>query len=156
MTVERWLPVPGYEGLYEVSDQGHVRSVPRHGTRGGALRPWLDRKGYAMVRLYRGARQKGLSTHRLVLLAFVGPPGPGQQCRHLDGDSSNNRLANLAWGTRSENARDRVRHGTHQEAAKAACPAGHAYYRDSQGWRRCRTCQREWQAAYRQRKRAAA
>lgn len=130
-THERWLPVPGYEGLYEVSDLGAVRG-PRTGD--GRLKPRPHKDGYAKVNLCRGGRQKTFLVHRLVLDAFVGPREPGQECRHLDGDPSNNRLTNLAWGTQSENELDKVRHGTHNEAVKVACPQGHSYV--------CRTCQR--------------
>ena len=50
--------------------------------------------------------------HRLVLMAFVGLPGDGQECRHLDGNPANNELVNLAWGTHKENEKDKYRHKT--------------------------------------------
>ncbi len=56
--------------------------------------------------------------HRLVLLAFKGPRPDGQYCRHLNGVPTDNRLANLAWGTKSENTFDKVGHGTHPHASK--------------------------------------
>ena len=59
--------------------------------------------------------------HRAVLLAFVGPPLEGEECRHLDGDHRNNALSNLAWGTRTENAADRRMHGTQQFGDSHPC-----------------------------------
>lgn len=151
---ERWLPVPGYEGLYEVSDQGRVRSIPRPRTSGGLRKAERHAHGYAQVGLCRSGRRKMFTVHRLVLRAFVGEPQPGQECRHLDGDPSNNQLSNLAWGSRSENMLDAVRHGTHISAAKSACPRDHAYEdkRDSRGGRICLTCERvRMAAAYKRR-----
>ena len=66
-------------------------------------------RGYYVVRLYGGAT---VGVHTLVLRAFKGEPAKGQESRHLDGDGLNNCLDNLAWGTKEENARDRVDHGT--------------------------------------------
>ncbi len=144
-TRECWLPAPGYEGLYEVSDCGRVRSIPRTNTRGGLMKPHTNKEGYAQLTLYRDGQPKLFKIHRLVLETFVSPREHGQQCRHLDGDQLNNQLANLAWGTHSENQLDRVRHGTHHLAARVACPAGHAYdRRDSRGSRICLTCQRDY------------
>lgn len=65
--------------------------------------------GYVYVDLGKGNKEL---VHRLVLEAFVGPCPAGMECRHLDGDKSNNRLDNLCWGTKSENYHDKVKHGT--------------------------------------------
>ncbi len=67
------------------------------------------RDGHIKVTL----KGKAALVHRLMLEAFVGPCPPGMQCRHIDGNPANNRIENLAWGTRSENVMDAVRHGTH-------------------------------------------
>lgn len=64
-------------------------------------------KGYFVV----SVAGKTVPVHRLVILAWVGEPLPGQECRHLDGNPLNNQLGNLAWGTRAENAADREAHG---------------------------------------------
>lgn len=124
-TREVWRPILGWESLYEVSDFGRVRSlartaerVSRWGTpatyrvraRMRALIP--DEFGYLGVSLYQDKRVWTVRVHTLVLSAFVGPCPEGMECRHLDGNPSNNRLENLAWGTRLENAGDRHRHGT--------------------------------------------
>jgi hypothetical protein len=109
---ERWLPVVGYEGLYEVGDLGHVRSLGRRkGTQGNlVLKPWLS--GYLRVGLSRDGKETVIFVHILVLEAFGGPRPGGQQARHGPGGKLDNRLVNLCWGTRSENQMDRVRDGT--------------------------------------------
>lgn len=66
--------------------------------------------GYPSVRLHVNKRDKGFTVHYLVLRTFIGPRPPGQECRHLDGNKSNNTLENLCWGTRKENGEDATRH----------------------------------------------
>jgi hypothetical protein len=118
--MERWLPVVGYEGLYEVSDQGRVRSVARTvegrwgSTRraGAPLALFQDRDGYVRVNLSRDGASRQRGAHQLVLEAFVGPCPQGMECLHGDGTRGNNVLANLAWGTPKANSADRRRHGT--------------------------------------------
>lgn len=153
MAEERWLPIPGYEGLYEVSDLGNIRSLDRTVKRsdgklrrfkGKAITPTIV-NGRARVTLPGNPRRKH-RVHRLVLLAFVGPPPPGTEaCHSPDPDPLNNRLENLRWDTSSENMRDRVRHGTHFWANRTHCPHGHEYtpentYIDKRGSRNCRAC----------------
>jgi hypothetical protein len=102
-----WRPVVGYEGLYEVSDIGEVRSAARQGTAGGIRAPHLNRKtGYLQLPLWRDNRQVQRRIGVLVLEAFVGPRPPDHECRHVDCDKLNNRLENLAWGTSAENKAD--------------------------------------------------
>jgi hypothetical protein len=114
---ERWLPVVGWEG-YDVSDLGRVRSWWNRKARLCLNREPRIRKltlhveGYMHVGLSSNRIQRGHKVHRLVLEAFVGPCPEGMQCRHLDGNPSNNRLENLCWGTPIENWDDKVRHGT--------------------------------------------
>lgn len=104
--MEIWKDVPGYEGQYRVSDAGNVMSY-RQRAEGRLLRPGRMPMGHLSVALGRGNSQ---CVHKLVLLAFVGPPPPKQECRHLNGIPSDNRLVNLCWGTRSENIRDKTLH----------------------------------------------
>lgn len=142
MTNEQWLPVPGFEGAYEVSDQGRVRSLPRPRAKGDVIKADISTTGYPYVTLtYRGHRRKR-RVHQLVAEAFIGPRSPDMEVRHLDGDRLNPRLTNLAYGTSSQNKLDAVRHGTHHNAAKTHCPKGHPYdHIDPRGARRCRRCQ---------------
>jgi len=106
--MEVWKLVPEYDGKYEVSDQGRVRSFQRY-PQGIILRPGRMPSGHLSVALGRGNSQ---CVHKLVLLAFVGVAPAKHECRHLNGDPADNRLENLCWGTRSENINDAVRHGT--------------------------------------------
>jgi hypothetical protein len=152
---ETWRPIPGWDG-YEVSDYGGVRSVDRiiQNLNGrstpyrGRLRSLSaqERTGHLSVVLWQGNRGRTCFVHYLVLLAFVGPRPEGCVIRHLDGDSSNNTLANLRYGSPSENQRDAVRHGTNFNTRKTHCKRGHAFtqentYRDGRGHRRCRSCE---------------
>lgn len=121
---ERWLPVVGYEGLYEVSDQGRVWSVPRlclkwDGTRraGGNILGQHFYRGYISVTLYRDGKRRNWKVHQLVATAFIGPRPPGYETRHGPGGRRDNRLVNLSYGTPAENNRDRIRDGTTNRGA---------------------------------------
>lgn len=94
---------------YEVSNLGRVRSFRRGKPR--ILKPRNDGGGYLGVALFSPTR-KEVKVHQLVLHTFVGPPLPEQECRHLNGMRDDNRVENLKWGTRKEQAADRKRHGT--------------------------------------------
>ena len=104
---ERWLPVVGYEGLYEVSDLGDVRSVRRttNSRAGHVLKATLNNWGYIQVHLSREGRVIWSTVHRLVLAAFVRPPAVGEQGNHINGVKTDNRLSNLEWVTPSGNIR---------------------------------------------------
>lgn len=156
MSGEVWASVAGWEGLYEVSDLGRVRSLPRlvpHWRGGLARRPArimrtsIDKDGYRTVCLSRPSTRQTVKVHRLVALAFLGDPPPSKPlCLHIDGDPQNNRLSNLRWGSHSENEQDKLRHGTHQEASKTRCPQGHPYSAENTytppgtNYRQCHTC----------------
>jgi hypothetical protein len=152
--METWLPVPGYEGYYEVSDQGRVRSMPRTllrvdgrplPLRGRILKPTPNTDGYLHVGLCRGNKKRTRSVHALVLEAFVGPCPTGLEGCHENDVKSDNRLSNLRWDTRSANTYDRVRNGNHHSARKTECDKGHPFdevntYRAPNGNRHCRIC----------------
>lgn len=119
---EIWKPVVGHEGAYEVSDLGRVRSLERvipvtlsngriaqRRVPGKLLAPGLDSAGYLSVQL--GRKGGSVRVHWLVLAAFVGPAPEGAQRLHNDGCRTNNSLANLRYGTRSENMQDLFAHG---------------------------------------------
>lgn len=118
---ESWRPVYGFSGCYEVSDLGNVRSLSRtilrrdkrkHSYPSKILKIKRSGTGYFSVQLCLLGRRYERLVHRLVLEAFVGPCPEGMECRHLNGDSGDNRLENLCWGTPIENAADQRRHGT--------------------------------------------
>lgn len=128
--VERWKVVADAPG-YEVSDLGRVRGVDRtvlyrdgrtFRYAGQLLIPTATPgSGYHHVKL----KERSRNVHTLVLHAFVGPPKPGQLCRHLNGIPGDNRLSNLRWGTASENSYDTVRHGRSVQANLTHCLRGH-------------------------------
>ena len=103
---ELWLPVVGYEGLYEVSDQGRVRR------NGRVLRPITTVGCYASVSLSRKGVRKRQYVHTLVLTAFVGPRPAGHNACHGPTGGFDNSLRNLRWGTQASNLADRERDGT--------------------------------------------
>jgi hypothetical protein len=155
ITVERWLPVVGYEGLYEVSDWGNVRSLDRISRRGRTLRgrPLAQTKciyGYLSASLLKNGERKLVKIHKLVLEAFVCPRPEGMEVCHNNGHGADNRLSNLRWDTHASNNRDRVKHGTAPWLNITHCPHGHEYdepntYYDPRGGKRCRACHRERQ-----------
>lgn len=124
MSKERWLPIVGFEGFYEVSDHGRVRSVdrvlmcvnrwgqiaPRKYT-GKIIAPGRVR-AYLQVHLQRKGNEAVQTVHRAVLTAFQGPCPPGMQGAHIDGNPENNHISNLAWKTPHENYLDKEKHGT--------------------------------------------
>jgi len=112
--IEYWRDVTGFEGLYEVSDLGAVRSVPRKRTRGRVLKQSI-KNGYLKTTLHKKGKQYGPYVHRLVLEAFAGLALKGTEACHEDGDRTNNILSNLRWDSRKNNHADKKRHGTNQE-----------------------------------------
>lgn len=126
---EEWRPVAGYEGLYEVSDLGRVRSLDRvviHKWAGEAmkhgkvlsLRSRRGRPGYCFAALYDGVskKQKRMSVHRLVAICFIGNPSKKQMVNHIDGNPLNNSVSNLEWCTASENSIHSFTLGTRKPA----------------------------------------
>lgn len=149
---ESWMPVREYEGIYEVSSLGRVRSLPRKDSRGRTVRERMmsitqHPSGHQQVKLSKNGRSIQEKLHRVVLIAFTGLPEFGHEVLHSDGNPANNSITNLRWGTRSENHLDRVRHGVHHQAVKTHCPKGHEYdlvntHRTSDGRRMCKECGR--------------
>ena len=143
--IEEWRPVVGHEGVYEVSDQGRIRSLDRKGHPGRVLKAAPDSKSkYFCVRTsHHGARVR-LYVHREVLKAFVGP-AEGRWGLHDDDDHLNNQLSNLRWGTQSENISDMWKNGilrrkTHCINAHEMTPENTISYKNV---RRCRTCKND-------------
>lgn len=122
MTTETWKSIPDYEGLYEVSSLGSVRSLERYVVGGKGKRQLVPSKvlkatedsyGYLVVSLCdsaSGRKTKLFKVNRLVLLAFVGH-NDHLMALHGDGNTKNNSLGNLRYGTGEDNAADRARHG---------------------------------------------
>lgn len=150
-----WLPIAGYEDLYEVSDTGEVRSLDRiviYSTgkrryyRGQLLKPNLI-KGYKCVTLCKPGSKRIHKIHRLVLQTFRPTNDDSLMVCHNNGDQTDNLLSNLRWGTASDNNYDKVRHGTHDKANRTKCPRGHALTKGNTIIRRankrgCQACSR--------------
>lgn len=116
---EQWKQVPGYEGLYAVSSLGRFKSLERFvkgppnsktGLRRAPERILNYKEG--VISLWRDNKGEWVLLSRLVLQTFVGPCPKGEEARHLNGISSDCRLANLAWGTSAQNKDDKRYHGT--------------------------------------------
>lgn len=105
---EEWMPVKGYEGFYEVSNLGRVKS---HYTN-AILQGSLDKDGYKRFCLTKNKAETTYSAHRLVMAAFVGECPEGMEVCHNDSNRLNNSLENLRYDTRRANAADRVGNGT--------------------------------------------
>lgn len=130
MMAERWLPISGYEGYYEVSDCAHVRSLdrtlpdirrrngrlinsPGRKVKGRLLQTPLDSHGYHAVCLSRDGHVKNRKVGRLVAEAFLGPCPPGMELCHGPNGQGDDSLANVSWGTKSKNCgEDKLRDGT--------------------------------------------
>lgn len=170
---EQWLPVLGYEGVYEVSDLGRIRSLDREVVDfpggsprvrtfyGRLLSLYLDSRGlYMTVRLKLNGQGHTRSVHRIVLEAFVGPCPNGMECCHANDVKDDNRLSNLRWDTSSENKYDKVSNGRDHHASRTHCKHGHEYTtqntrlaRHPKGVRRvCLTCQRRNKDAWKRRR----
>ena len=156
-TREKWRAVPGYEGMYEVSDRGRVRSLDREVQRGlSAIRvdgrmmvPVNDGRGYMRVGLTRRNKKRNVRIHRLVLLAFVGPCLPKQEVRHLNGIKTDNRLENLQYGTKWENVQDILAHGNNAMLNRTYCKSGHPLvWSEGRNQRYCPICTRERDRQY--------
>lgn len=119
MSNETWKDIEGYEGIYQVSDMGRIKSMAREKrNKWGTfmvgemiMKPIIDRNGYRTIRLAKEGKQKAAFIHRLVLSAFVRSPGVGDDCNHKDGDKGNNSLSNLEWVSRSQNVAHAERFG---------------------------------------------
>lgn len=121
---EKWLPVVGFEGLYEVSDLGRVRSIDRNVTsrwgtpkklKGVVLSQSKSHNGYLRVGLNSDGKRSCHFVQRLVMRAFKGPVPEGMEVAHNDGTRINNTLLNLRYATHVDNMADVKIHGTAPE-----------------------------------------
>ena len=110
---EVWRDVKGYEGLYQVSSDGRVKSLERtyidkigreRYVKERILKPVIDRYGYLLVSLYAGGKQKNHTVHRLVCEAFHENPDYKPQVNHINEIKTDNRASNLEWATARENS----------------------------------------------------
>ena len=137
MKNEEWRDVVGYEGLYQVSDQGRVKSLERkvpkwdgeRTVKERILKPAPTKYGYLQLNLYAGGKQKALTVHRLVCEAFHENPDNKQEVNHINENKTDNRACNLEWCTRTENCN----HGSRNErVAKAQSKPVAQYAQDGE------------------------
>jgi hypothetical protein len=121
--VEIWKNICGYEGLYQVSNLGRVKSLSRHVQSNGSTRLIREQilsnnsccNGYPHITLVGKGNRKTTRISHLVASTFIGPRPIGAQVCHNDGDRKNNTLTNLRYDTCSNNHADKHLHGTNQE-----------------------------------------
>lgn len=161
---EKWLPIEGTGGRYDVSDLGRVRSngwpmVTKDGRHRQVPPKVLSQRpshnsGYVMVNLRMpSGRLWHVHVHALVLTAFVGHRPNGYEGCHNNGDPSDNRLVNLRWDTPRGNQADKLVHRRDHNVNKTHCGAcGKPYdaantylFGPNKQWRRCKNCERRYQ-----------
>jgi len=114
--MEVWQPIPGFEGAYEASSNGQVRSLSRVACNGRTvpakiLTPSCRGGRYLYVMLGKDGQRFYFGVHQIVLMTFVGRCPEGMQGCHFNGNMSDNRIENLRWDTSKANHADRRRHG---------------------------------------------
>jgi len=95
-----WKDIPGYEGRYQASDFGYIKSLVGNEK---ILKPGTDKKGYRHVVLSKNGEKKTIKVHQLIMLTFIGEPEQNQEVMHLDSNPFNNALTNLKYGNHSAN-----------------------------------------------------
>lgn len=109
---EIWKPIEGYEGLYEVSSLGRIKSLYKYHHRyENILKNKITKDGYYETTLVKNGKPKFIRTHRLVASAFIDNPLNKSEVNHKDGNKLNNSVDNLEWVTSSENQKHAYRTG---------------------------------------------
>lgn len=120
---EEWKPISGFEGLYEISSYGRVKSFKVYPS-GKILKPSPDSNGYLRLSLSKDGKKSDATVHRLVAEAFL-PRIDGKTCvNHIDGDKANNQLDNLEWCTYRENAQHALMTGLYNGISEEATMKG--------------------------------
>ena len=117
--MEEWRDVKGYEGRYEVSSFGNIKSLISGGK---IMKPNFVGRGYATVELFNGHKGQRILIHRIVAKAFIPNPNNHPIINHIDENKTNNCMDNLEWCTYSHNSR----HGTMQQRRMAGTDYGTA------------------------------
>lgn len=126
---EKWMPIKSYEGWYEVSDLGRVRSVDRvvrykdgrtYEYSSKLIKHKADKRGYPYVGLNKAGKKTAKRVHRLVAETFLPVRDKSLEVNHIDGNKNNNKLSNLEWVTSSENTLKGYELGLFEKTREAA------------------------------------
>lgn len=127
--MELWKDIEGFEGYYQISNKGNVRSVNRfdgvHDRQGSLIRQNLKHNGYLQVGLRKHGKRKWFGVHRLVAIHFIENPDNKPQVNHIDGNKLNNTVENLEWVTGRENQRHAIKMGLRDNMPKGE---NHSFY----------------------------
>ena len=113
---EIWKDIAGYEGLYQISTMGRIKSFVFGA--GKILNPGASGYDYKKVTLCKNGEHRHVNIHALVAKSFIGNCPKNKEVRHLNGKGTDNRLSNLKYGTRSENNLDKFLHGTDNNGSR--------------------------------------
>lgn len=114
---EIWKDLTEFEGLYQVSNTGFIKSMPRQGSRGGIMKGYIDKKGYIVITLRKDGHQWSKKLHRLIAQEFLPNPKNLSEINHKDENKLNNHIDNLEWCTTQYNNN----YGTRTERASKHC-----------------------------------
>lgn len=116
--MEVWKDIPGYEGLYQASNQGRIKSLPKRKGKGNGyikeeeiLKASVEAHGYERVVLGKDGKKKKYQVHRLIAATFIPNEENKQQVNHINGNKADNRVENLEWCTDSENMQHAFQNG---------------------------------------------
>lgn len=111
--MEIWKDIAGFEGIYQVSNMGRIKSIDRYvftikgcGKRfvkGDVKKPTLMKRGYLKISLFKGGKGRTREVQRIVAETFIDNPFCKEQVNHIDGDKTNNCVSNLEWASPQEN-----------------------------------------------------
>ncbi len=121
--IEIWKNIKGYEGLYQVSNFGRIKSLPRCTTKGGIRKLRIYSNGYLYFSAWKNGKVKMLLIHRVVAQAFIPNPNNCPQVNHKDENKTNNCVSNLEWCTAKYNTNygSGKRRGANKESLPVVC-----------------------------------
>lgn len=137
-----WMPIKGYEGKYEISNEGRIKSCEREVFQMGIgyrrlkeymMKPWDNGNGYKVVSLLKDGKRKNFYVHRLVAEHFIPNPNGFKEVNHIDYDKNNNNVMNLEWTDRASNVRYSAEHMKHPKT-KTHSNTGHYYISRKKGY----------------------
>jgi len=114
--IEQWKDIPDYDGIYQASDLGRIKSsMPHNGTRERILRQYTTRKGYLGCGLYKNKKRTSFQSHRLVAETYLPNPFNLPEVNHKKGIKTDNRPCAIEWNSHNENIQHAVKHSLIQK-----------------------------------------